>query len=97
MPSPKNRSRSVKRKQKKGGKTLYKRPKETKASCAICKNVVKKQKSKKPIKVNRKFGSNLCVKCLKLVSSYAARVKTGTVKLENLNISYQKYVAAIIK
>ncbi|MFA5050003.1 MAG: hypothetical protein WC501_03265 [Candidatus Micrarchaeia archaeon] len=87
MPKPKNRSRSVKRKNK-----LFKRPKKTKVSCGICKCIVKKQNSDKSVKTKGKFGSNLCIQCSRMVLSYSQRIKEKSMNPEDISLIYQKYL-----
>lgn len=91
MPRPKERSTSVKKK-KIGKKIKYSRKETPKQSCAVCKTSIKLSRTSEKQKKNP-----LCTKCSKMVSKYAARIKEKKMSLDDVDISYAKFVSMRIK
>jgi len=101
-----HRSRSLKRVQVRtpGGRTVtkYKKKKTSKHKCAVCKEVLHgkprgisskiKALPKSRRKINRPFGGMLCSKCSRKVISLRAKLKNGSITLNDVPISLRKFV-----
>ncbi len=102
MPLPKNRStkyREVSRKTIGKTKKVYLKGKQSKASCAVCKNNlagVAAKGSATEKSVSRKFGGHLCHSCTARVIKEAARVKGGSKAMDNVDLIYKKYVQQLV-
>ncbi|MCK4319496.1 50S ribosomal protein L34e [Candidatus Micrarchaeota archaeon] len=105
MPKPKDRSRSMKRKNIRipSGKSVirYKRdltPGTPK--CAICK---KKLGGSSPVgsktqkRAERPFGGVLCPSCLSKAIKASTRLKEKAITLEEVDISFRPYVEVLLK
>lgn len=104
MPKTVNRSTSKRKlmiRTSSGVKERYVKVKKgSNAKCALTGEKLKgfsKKGSKSERKPSRKFGGNLSPNAVKKVLKYAARVNDKSIKIDDVDPSYAKYVKPLVK
>lgn len=107
MPLPKNRSRSMRRLQRRTpkGKVVirYKRRRKGgKSYCAMCHSLLGGTSSRRGLsktegRPERIFGGRLCHRCVRKIVTCAARIKDGKMKIGDVGIRVREYVKSMIK